>query len=362
MESAALKGLSALRWAAWAWMASVLGLRYHDLERPWLAILLVVAALAYTALATWWLLHGAARLLARPTVLGELALAAGLVLGDGWVYGTGHAFSSSPPLGSVWPLVAVLSVGLALGAAPGIAAGVVLGLARLGATLVNGVSHFDGGQTMSLVNSALFYAVAGAVAGYVAGLLRGAERQISAARAREEVARTLHDGVLQTLAVVARRSGDDDLVRLAREQDRELRRFLFGDTTTGDGSGDLGAALRAVAARSEAAFAVPTAVLVPDDLPRLRPDQVEALSRAVSEALTNAGKHARARRMTVFVEPADGGGVFCSVKDDGTGFDPAATSPGVGIDRSIVRRMAEIGGRAEVRSRPGYGTEVCLWL
>jgi two-component system NarL family sensor kinase len=64
----------------------------------------------------------------------------------------------------------------------------------------------------------------------------------------------------------------------------------------------------------------------------------------------------------VFVEPADGGGLFCSVKDDGTGFDPAATSPGVGIDRSIVRRMAELGGRAEVRSRPGYGTEVCLWL
>jgi signal transduction histidine kinase len=82
----------------------------------------------------------------------------------------------------------------------------------------------------------------------------------------------------------------------------------------------------------------------------------------VSEALTNAGKHAQARRLTVFVEPADGGGLFCSVKDDGTGFEAAATALGVGIDRSIVGRMAEIGGRAEVRSRPGHGTEVCLWL
>jgi hypothetical protein len=94
MEPAALKGLSALRWAAWAWMASVLGLRYHDLQRPWLAILLVVAALAYTAIATLWLRQGPARLLALPTVLGELALAAGLVLGDGWVTG---AATLSPP-------------------------------------------------------------------------------------------------------------------------------------------------------------------------------------------------------------------------------------------------------------------------
>ena len=362
MERVVLRGLSAFRWAAWTWMASVVALRYHDLQRPWLAIVLVVAALAYTALATVWLRHGTAVPLGRPAVAAELAVAAALVLGDGWAYPTGHAFSVSPPLGSVWPLVSVLSVGVAFGAAWGMSAGLLLGLARLGATLANGVRDLDGGQVISLVSSGLFYAVAGAVAGYVAWLLRGAEREISAARAREEVARTLHDGVLQTLAVVERRSTDPDLVRLAREQDLQLRRYLFGDAAAADGGGDLGVALRAAVARFEDAFAVPAAVLVPDDLPRLRRRQVEALSGAVSEALTNAGKHARARRLTVFVEPDDHGGLFCSVKDDGAGFDTGATPPGVGIDRSIIARMREIGGRAEVRSRPGHGTEVCLWL
>jgi signal transduction histidine kinase len=362
MERVVLRGLSAFRWAAWAWMASVVALRYHDLRHAWLAVVLVAGALVYTTLATVWLRHGTARLLGLPAVVSELVLATALILGDGWAYPPGHAFSISPPLGSVWPLVSVLSAGVAFGAAWGTSAGVLLGLARLGATLANGVRDLDGGQVISLVSTGLFYAVAGAVAGYVAWLLRGAEREISAARAREEVARTLHDGVLQTLAVVERRSADPDLVRLAREQDRELRRYLFGDTTAGDGSGDLGAALRAAAARFEAAFAVPAAVLVPDDLPRLRRRQVEALSGAVSEALTNAGKHARARRLTVFVEPGDDGGLFCSVKDDGAGFDAGTTAPGVGIDRSIVARMAEVGGRAEVRSRPGHGTEVCLWL
>jgi signal transduction histidine kinase len=343
-------------------MAAVVAMSYHDLRRPWLAAVLVAAALVYTTLATVWLRHDTARLLRLPAVVGEFALATALVLGDGWAYGSGHAFSTSQPLGSVWPLVSVLSVGVALGATYGIAAGVLLGLARLGAILANGVRHLDGGQIISLVSTGLFYTVAGAVAGYVAWLLREAEREISAARAREEVARTLHDGVLQTLAVVERRSTDVDLVHLAREQDRELRRYLFGDTTAVDSTRDLGVALRAGAARFEDAFAIPTTILVPDDLPRLRRSQVEALSGAVSEALTNAGKHARARRLTVFVEPANDGGLFCSVKDDGTGFDPGKTPPGVGIGRSIVARMAEIGGRAEVRSRPGHGTEVCLWL
>ena len=54
--------------------------------------------------------------------------------------------------------------------------------------------------------------------------------------------------------------------------------------------------------------------------------------------------------------------MFCSVKDDGSGFDPATTAEGVGLSRSIRGRMAEVGGRVEVRSAPGQGTEVLLWL
>ena len=64
----------------------------------------------------------------------------------------------------------------------------------------------------------------------------------------------------------------------------------------------------------------------------------------------------------MFDEPSDDGGLFCSVKDDGSGIDPATTAPGIGLTESIEARMRDAGGRSEVRSRPGSGTEVLLWL
>ena len=138
-------------------------------------------------------------------------------------------------------------------------------------------------------------------------------------QAREEVARTLHDGVLQTLAVVQRRATRSDLVRLARDQERELREYLFGAEPAG---GELGPRLRQAAARFEDHFDARAQVIVADDLPKLADDRVDALAGAVSEALTNAGKHGGARTVTVYAEPDDDGGVFCSVKDDGRGFEP----------------------------------------
>jgi signal transduction histidine kinase len=193
-------------------------------------------------------------------------------------------------------------------------------------------------------------------------LLRRAEREISAARAREELARTLHDGVLQTLAVVERRADDPALARLAREQERELREYLFGSGLASIGAGgDLGSALRASAGRFEQSFGGRVDVLVADDLPDLGREAIDALAGAVGEALTNAGKHGAADRVTVFVEPAERG-VFCSVKDNGRGFDIATTHEGIGLTRSIRGRLSEAGGRVEVRSRPGDGAEVCLWI
>ena len=356
MERSVLQGLAVFRWVAWAWMAVVLAVTRDELARPALAVVLAAAALLVTVAATSLWRSDPGRLLTPVPVAGELGVGAALVALDGLARAPEAAFSAGQSIGSVWPLVGILSAAVAFGPGTGVAAGITMGVARVASTALNDVDSYTSSAVLSLLNTSVFYAVAGGVAGYVYRLLVRAREEVAGARAREEVARTLHDGVLQTLAVVERRTGDPALSRLAREQERELREFLFGSKPAAT---DLGAALRSAAARFEDAFGGRAQVVVPDGL-TLPKESVAALAGAVGEALTNAGRHGDARRVVVFVD--DDNGVFCSVKDDGAGFDPASTPEGVGLSRSIRGRVEEAGGRVEVASAAGAGTEVRLWL
>ena len=344
------------RWVAWAWMAVVLGVSRDDLARPGLAAVLVGAALVVTIVDTSLWRTDPGRLLAPAPLLAELVVGFALVALDGLARQPGTVFSSGQSIGSTWPLVGILSAAVAFGPGAGAAAGTAMGAARALSTVLNDVGSYTHTGVLSLTNTIVFYALAGGVAGYVYRLLVRAREEVAGARAREEVARTLHDGVLQTLAVVERRATDPDLSRLAREQERDLREFLFGSKPP---ASDLGAALRSAAARFEDSFGGRAQVLVPEGLD-LSMRAVAALTGAVGEALTNAGKHGGATRVVIFVDDEDG--VFCSVKDDGRGFDPATTPEGVGLSRSIRGRIEEAGGRVEVAGAPGRGTEVRLWL
>lgn len=353
-----LTGIAAFRWLAWSWMAIVLLVSRHDLEepggRPWLAVLLVGAALLVTGAATLLARSAPERLLAVPALAAELAVGFALGAGDGWAFPGDHAQS----LGSVWPLAGVLTAGVALAGRGGAVAGAVVGLGRLcGDLLRAGSTEPIGDLSVSASSTFVLYALAGLAAGYATVKVREAERSIATAQAREEVSRTLHDGVLQTLAVVQRRATDPDLVRLARDQERDLREYLFGAEPAG---GDLGPQLRRAAARFEDHFGGQVRVVLADDLPRLSPASVDALAGAVTEALTNAGKHGEASTVTVYAEP-DGDCVFCSVKDDGRGFDGTPTE-GIGLGRSVRGRIEEVGGRVEVDGKPDRGAEVRLWV
>jgi signal transduction histidine kinase len=74
------------------------------------------------------------------------------------------------------------------------------------------------------------------------------------------------------------------------------------------------------------------------------------------EALQNVAKYANASRATVRLLDGDGGLRF-EVRDDGSGFDPAATAYGTGL-QGMADRLAALGGRIEVTSAPGAGTSV----
>ncbi|WP_307835312.1 sensor histidine kinase [Streptomyces adelaidensis] len=120
---------------------------------------------------------------------------------------------------------------------------------------------------------------------------------------------------------------------------------------------DLTAALRSLCARDTATpVHVEFRTKAPGDLP---PDRAAALLRAAQGLLANACQHARARHVWVTLDHRDTTTVAVEVRDDGVGFDPAATAePGErGLGLTAGReRLGALGGSLTVRSAPGRGT------
>ncbi len=323
-----------------------------DVAHPAVGMTLIAVAWAITAAIGLSYGRDADAALSPALILPEIAIGAAMLFADTWVYGSPH----SQALPTVWPLAAIFTVAVAAGTRPAVITGTGLGLTRYAGWLA---FPYEDGTSWSLarVASTVLFAVAGWVAGYLLESQAAADRSISAYRAREEVARTLHDGVMQTLAVIQRRSDDSELVTLARTQELELRDFLFGGADIAE---DLATSLRAAARRAEARFPIRVEVICAPDLPAGEEHQIHAITGAVNEALTNAVKHGHSPTATVYAEPGEVSTFFVSVKDRGDGFDPQNVRLGEGLARSIRGRIGDVGGSVEISSQPGRGTEVRL--
>ena len=225
----------------------------------------------------------------------------------------------------------------------------------------NDFSHFGRKHLVASLATALFYAAYGALIGWLVALLRKSEDEISHHQARDEMARVLHDTVLQTLALVDRRARDSDpaLAATARQADRDLRAFLFADGSSGGDS--LRARIHSQIGRVRAGSESNIVVNVLDDDSRIDGRKQDALARAIGEAVANAIEHAHPSMIVVFAESSDAEQIFATVRDDGVGFDTSANMSGHGISHSIVARMEAVGGMATITSSPGHGTEVSLW-
>lgn len=172
---------------------------------------------------------------------------------------------------------------------------------------------------------------------------------------RADVAAHLHDSVLQTLAMLQTRADDPAAVRtLARRQERELRDWLFDDST--DDGLSLVAAVRADAADIEATHQIAIDVVEAGDAPLT--DDLRALVAATRESIVNAAKHAGVARIDVFVE-VSGGEAAIYVRDRGVGFMlDSVPADRRGVRGSVIDRVERHGGTVSIRSSPGEGTEV----
>jgi signal transduction histidine kinase len=187
--------------------------------------------------------------------------------------------------------------------------------------------------------------------------------------ARRRIERDLHDGAQQrlvTLAVALRRAeakippGLDELradvarvaegLRTAVEELRETSRGIHPAVLT---DGGLVPALKALGRRSAVRVKLDTT------FEHRLPDQVEiAAYYTVSESITNASKHAGARRLWISMR-LEHETLHLSIRDDGIGgADPSRGSGLIGL----ADRIESLGGKLEVTSRPGGGTLIAAEL
>jgi signal transduction histidine kinase len=192
-----------------------------------------------------------------------------------------------------------------------------------------------------------------------------AERQARVrAEERAQMAAHVHDSVLQTLALIQRSSDDpQNVVRLARAQERELRAWLFEGRPPGVISEDatmLGEGIALLQRQVEADHGIAVQVVVVGDCELDEP--LRALLDAAREATVNAAKWSGADQVSIFAE-VESEIVELYVRDRGQGFDRASVPEDRrGIAQSIESRVARFGGEAVIRSAPGEGAEVQLFM
>ncbi|MBL8095052.1 MAG: sensor histidine kinase [Anaerolineales bacterium] len=219
----------------------------------------------------------------------------------------------------------------------------------------------------------------------LAGELEAANRQLSdyAARVedltiaaeRQRIARELHDTLSQGLAglILQLEAVDAHL----GSQRVEKAKAIVGDAMTqarvtladarsaiddlrGAPPDDPESAICREVARFSEATGIAAECRIDPDLGSIEGVSETAL-RIVTEALTNAARHAQAHQVTV-TAARQAGALQMTITDDGCGFDPTTVPTGHYGLLGMRERARLVGGEVALSSRPGAGTTVTARL
>jgi signal transduction histidine kinase len=205
------------------------------------------------------------------------------------------------------------------------------------------------------------------VANQTANLLRAIELydELAAGAVRDEraqLARELHDGLAQDLAVLRLRLSDatgdgyeHGLADRALSEARYAITILRGQTVAPD---DFVEALRRQSDDLADRFGVPVEVTQEAELTAIPAPAQVAILRISREAITNAGKHAAPSLVRLSLRQRDSV-LELDIQDDGRGFDPAQPArPGAFGLRGMIERAQLLGGTLTIDSAPGQGTTI----
>jgi len=332
--------------------------RIGELERPALGWLFFGLLSAWTLVCAVAYLQGFGRrtgwVVAEIVVVMGLMLSTELVASDQWMADNQSLATT------LWATNATISAAILLGPIGGMVAGLSVMAAS---AAMKGQVNLDVGRNASIVIElavGLAVGMAAQTARRAHAELERAVRLSAALEERERLSRQVHDGVVQVLALMAKKGGEwggeaTEVARLAGEQERALRR-LISSAGPEEQAGALD--VRMLLSRRESdrvSLSLPgTPVMVDAAV-------ATELDAAVGNALDNVVAHAGPRaRAFVFLEDL-GDTVTVTVRDDGVGIaagrlEQAVADGRVGISKSIVGRLHSLGGTAELSS-DSCGTE-----
>lgn len=190
-------------------------------------------------------------------------------------------------------------------------------------------------------------------------------------RLRQRIAQDLHDEIGSSLGSIALIVQDiladdkharEDLTEIKNIADetvdamRDITRLMQSERY---GADDLPTLLRETAARTLRGIKHSVSIDNETQTRCLAVDRQRDLMLMFKEALHNITKHAEATEVTITLAQ-DHRDIILTVRDNGHGFDPAATTTGMGLT-NLRRRAAKHQGRADIASSP-QGTTLTLTL
>lgn len=359
VESRLLRALAVLRVVVLVNTLVLGAVHAASIERPAVAAVCYAVMAVWTAFAIW--AYAAPRRRTPVLLAADHLLALALLAATPWVKGAD--FTASLP--GFWILGALFAWAICYRTVGGLVAGVLLATVDL-------VQRQHLGQ--SDYGNAFLLVIGGPIVGFMVASVQqmaaqrdAAERSAAAAAERARLARAVHDGVLQVLALVQRRGrelgGDGaELGRLAAEQERELRSLIraHGEAMTGAGAAgsgtvDLVAELGRLERRASVTLSAPGyPVLLPAGTAR-------DLVAAAGACLDNVRRHVGEDAPAYLLLQAFPDRVELSIRDDGPGIpagrlEEAAAAGRLGVSESIRGRIRALGGTAELTTG-SFGTE-----
>src|SRR3954454_20630913 len=201
VETSLLRALAVLRLVVAAYVVALNLVRWRDFEHPAAGWAVVAVIVAWTAFVTWAYDSPARR--GVPLLVADFAVTAATLLSTPYVQGEAMLARHASTMPSFWVMAPVLAWAVLKGWPAGVGAALLMSLIDLSVR-----TH----RTGTTWGNIFLLLLAGAIVGYSAGLVREAaearaeaERLAAALAERARLARAVHDGVLQVLALVQRR-------------------------------------------------------------------------------------------------------------------------------------------------------------